>query len=151
MVEDEITFTTTKRGKRAVIINGYQYTCQRESVQEKNSQWVCTDRSCKGRLHLTSDEKTWKLVQKHNHVADFGEAAASKVSSDIKIAAEASRHVEPTILTQKAVGEADEETLLRLPKEKSLKRTIQRVRRKNYPTNPKTLEDLQEIALVNIK
>ncbi|CAG0914575.1 unnamed protein product [Notodromas monacha] len=143
----KIDFTTTKRGKRALLYEGFRYTCQRQADGDKPSQWMCVDRTCKGRGHLSADEKQWTLKQEHNHLPEFGEVAANKVKSDIKIAAESSGAVEPCLLTQKAYGEANEETLQHLPKEKSMKRTIQRSRRKKYPTEPKSLDELEHISL----
>ena len=63
----------------------------------------------------------------------------------MKTSAESTPHVEPSVLTQGAFGEVSQEALVHLPKEKSVKRTIQRARKKNFPADPKSLEDLDDI------
>ena len=54
-------------------------------------------------------------------------------------------NVNPVHLTQQALSQVDSETLVSMPKEKSLKKAIQRERNKTQPTLPSSFAELEEI------
>ena len=100
---------------------------------------------CKGRIRMSANEETYNVVVNHNHPPSFGETKASTALADIALQAREEPNTNPLILTQNLLSQVDSETAVALPKEKSLKRKIQRIRRENQPALPKTLEDLGEL------
>ena len=144
---DPIRFSKSEgRGRRA-LIGGFSYTKHRLSTGGAFTQWYCIRRTtgCKGRIRMSANEETYNVVVNHNHPPSFGETKASTALSDIALQAREEPNTNPLILTQNLLSQVDSETAVALPKEKSLKRKIQRIRRENQPALPKTLEDLGEL------
>lgn len=84
-------------------------------------------------------------VQEHvGHAPDWGSIQAKKCISEIKQAAKRSREPTATII-QEAIQNIDSETSQKLPKKESMKRLVRTVRRENLPSEPKTLDNLDEI------
>jgi hypothetical protein len=140
-------FVTITGNRRKVVLNGYGYTRQRPSTGTRWSHWACDQKhdKCKGRLHINPAETEWKEVGVHNHVANFGRIKAMKIKESIKNRVAAEPNVLPSCITQDELGRADSETLIELPKEKSIKKMAQRIREQALPVLPVTLEDLVEI------
>ena len=108
MAASLLSFVRTKRGGRKAILDGYMYTLQRQAEGVRYSQWACARREvCKGRLKMSPDEKDWEVVGIHNHLPNFGETKAEKVKAVGKA---------PSLITQEALGTADSETRVALPR-----------------------------------
>ena len=133
--------------RKKAILNGYAYTRQRHSVGTRWSQWACDQKhqKCRGRLHIDQDEREWKEVGVHNHVADQGRTKAMLTKQNIKRRVANQPNANPARITQEELGRVDSETLLALPNEASMKKMAQRVRREELPALPLTLEDIEEI------
>jgi hypothetical protein len=139
-------FTKPKgeRGRRAVH-EGYQYTQHRAGDGDKWSQWHCIRRTCHGRIKISSTETEHVQVSEHDHLPNFGDAKASLAVAGMKRRAEREINVAPLHLTQAVLSNCDSETLIQMPKERTMKKAIQRVRREAQPSLPKTLADLEEV------
>ena len=144
---DEIKFTGEEMKGRKAVINGYIYTRQRAGTEHKWSQWFCTKRveGCSGRVHISPGETDFKLTCNHNHIPNYGEAKAKLIVSSVKRRATEEPNLAPMHVTQDALTQSDAETLAALPKEASLKRAIQRERRKHQPALPTSISDLEEV------
>ena len=143
----EIKFTGQAEKGRKAVINGYIYTRQRAGTERKWSHWFCTKRveGCCGRIHISPDETNYKITSEHNHHPNYGEAKAKLLISAVKRRAGEEPNLNPMHVTQDVLTQADSETLAALPKETSLKRAIQRVRREHQPALPRSITDLEEI------
>lgn len=141
-----ISFVSTERGARKAICNGYAYTMQRKATGEKFSQWCCVRRhDCKGRLWISPDEREWIMKKEHTHPPNFGYVKALVAVQGIKRRAADEPHTDPCVITQAALTAVDSETVLSLPKEDTLKRSIRRARNQHHPALPCRLEDVIEI------
>ena len=143
----EIKFTTEgARGRKAVVC-GFIYTRQRAGNDRTWSHWFCVRRSqgCRGRIHISPDERQYKLTSEHDHPESHGDCKAKLALSAVKRQARDEPNSNPLHLTQGVLVQADSETLVSLPKEKSIKRTIQRIRRQHQPALPASIDDLGEI------
>ena len=139
-------FTKPKgeRGRRAVH-EGYQYTQHRAGDGDKWSQWHCIRRTCHGRIKISSTETEHVQVSEHDHLPNFGDAKASLAVAGMKRRAEREINMAPLHLTQAVLSNCDSETLIQMPKERTMNKAIQRVRREAQPSLPKTLADLEEV------
>ena len=54
-------------------------------------------------------------------------------------------HVLPAVVSQETYSNVDNEALVALPREKSLKASMRKLRRRNNPRLPASLEELDEI------
>ena len=96
-------------------------------------------------MRISESESEYRVVSIHHHPPNYGDCKAQLAIGDIKQRAREEPNVHPLHLTQNILTGVDSETLIALPKEKSLKRCIQRVRRENQPPLPRTFEELGEI------
>lgn len=133
------------RGRKAVL-NGYLYTCQQKGTPTVRSRWQCTNRgTCKAGLRIDFAEENWDQVGAHSHVPDWGKAKAVQQRELLLQRARQEPHTAPSVLTQHTLGRVDSETRTNLPKERVLKRAIQRARSGNVPQLPQTFADLNNI------
>ena len=71
---------------------------------------------------------------------DFGNAKAAKFIAEAKKRCTDEPHIIPSVITQETYSSADRETLVALPKEASFKAILRRLKRKNNPQLPTTLD-----------
>ena len=138
----EICFIPSGRGGRKVIHNGFTYTKHRDG--QSGSFWHCIARreNCKGRVKVNAAETSVKIVKTHNHLPDFGSVKAIKLVAKAKKRCLDEPHIIPSLVTQETYRMADAETLVALPKETSVKAALRRLRRKNLPQIPGTLDSM---------
>ena len=141
----QLEFVPSSRGGRKALYNGFMYTKHR--VTGTGSFWHCVDRhsKCKGRLKLNVDETTVINVTQHTHLRNFGTVKAERLVAAAKKRCLDEPHVIPSVVTRETYSAADNETLVVMPKESSVKATIRRMRRRQHPALPASLEDLQNI------
>ena len=140
-----ITFIPSGRGGRKVLFQGFTYTRHRAGAN--GSTWHCTQRhsSCKGRIKVNSEENDLQVVKAHNHLPDFCAVKAEKLIARAKKRCSEEPNILPAVLTRETYSRADDDALLALPRENSLKATLRRIRRKDVPQLPGSLEELENI------
>ena len=142
---NDITFIPSGRGGRKVLFQGFTYTLHRTGAN--GSTWHCTQRhsSCKGRIKINSEENNVQLVKAHTHLPDFGVIKAEKLKADAKKRCTEEPNLLPALLTRETYSRADDDALLALPRENSLKAALRRIRRRDLPQLPGVLEELENI------
>ena len=143
----EVQFANVGARGRKAIVRGYIYTRQRAGNDHTWSHWFCVRRhkGCRGRIHISPDERNYKVTAEHDHIPSYGECKAKLALSALRTQAQNEPNSNPLHLTQGVLVQADSETLVSLPKENSMKRTIQRIRRQHQPALPTTINDIVEI------
>ena len=86
-----------------------------------------------------------RLKKEHNHIPDFGSVKAMKLLANAKKRCLDEPFVLPAVVTQEVFSNADNEALVALPREKSLKAAMRKLRRRDNPRLPASLEELDEI------
>ena len=144
---ETISFTKSEGKGRRAIIAGYSYTKHRLCASGTFSQWYCIRRTsgCKGRVRIAANEQEFRLVSEHNHPPNFGEGKATLALAAVKQHARDNPNSNPLHLTQALLTAVDSETAVSLPKEKSVKRAIQRIRREHQPALPVSLAEMAEV------
>ena len=71
-----IEFTTTKRGARSLLHDGYQYTINRRTA-DGQTYWRCFDRTCGGRAVTDINDCLVSANNNHNHPPDVVEVAVA--------------------------------------------------------------------------
>ena len=134
------------RKHQTAVYNGHQYTFQRENA-DKTVTYICIRRrqeKCLARIRVRASGEFTGPVPEHNHEADHGRTAVAVAVDDIRIRAKGT--AEPTV---RVVGAAkrklNDEALVYLPKDESLKRIVKRARTKLRPREPKTIDDVEEV------
>ena len=82
---------------------------------------------------------------KHAHPPNQEEAGAVTVKANLKKVATEHPQVPPAQILRTHLSHVPSEILVELPEGENLKKAIRRVRRKDLPPNPKSLQDLEEI------
>ena len=141
----DLTFVPSGRGGRKVIRSGYIYT--RHRAQNNGSIWHCTQRhsGCKGRILINAQEDSAQVIKVHNHLPDFGTVKAERLVAAAKRRLMAEPNILPALITRDTFSNADDEALISMPNEGSLKRSLQRLRRRDNPPLPSSLEELENI------
>ena len=139
---EDLTFVPSGRGGRKALYSGYIYTKHRNDVT--GSSWHCIERhsGCKGRFKLNADDNGLRVVKEHNHLPDFGAVNAAKLVAKAKKRCLEEPNVLPSIVSQETYSNADNDTIVALPRERSIKAAIRRLRRKENPPLPASLADL---------
>ena len=83
-----------------------------------------------------------EVLKLHNHNPDFGSTKAEKLLTDAKKRSIDEPHILPSVVTRDTFINADNETLVALPKESSIKAAIRRLRRRDNPRLPSSLSEL---------
>ena len=109
-------------------------------------RWKCCKKNshkCPCILKTSLDKKHLiKIDHEHNHLSCQNEIDAAKIKMQIKTQAKISKST-PAQLFSEAVTGLSESILEELPKEKSIKKTIQNQRTQNFPKVPDNLKDLK--------
>ena len=84
-------------------------------------------------------------MKSHNHLPDFGHVKALKLVAKAKKRYLDEPFVIPAVVTQDTFSNADSETLVALPKENSVKTALRRVRKRNNPQLPASLDEMVNI------
>ena len=141
------TYVKTQRGGQKLLFNGYAYRTDKTGIDKKT--WRCEKSSCKGRAWSMNDEVTETTA--HNHAPDPERLFALKTMSELVDKAgtsnEAPRHLIQTSMSTLPLSAASH-----LPSYNSIRRTIQRKRRREhlpYP-NPSHISDIEIPPELNI-
>jgi len=107
-----------------------------EILQKNRHKCPCILKTYLNKKHLI------KIDHEHNHFSCQNEVDASKIKMQTKTQAKISRSI-PAQLFSEAVTGLSESILEELPKEKSIKKTIQNQRTQNFAKVPDNLKDLK--------
>lgn len=138
------------KGKTSYLCyKGYIYIKHSSSAASK--YWRCKfHRECSARLTSTVDDEGNIVVKKggdvesHNHAPNPEEVQALKLLTSMT--RQASEHPdEPPSRIMRRLQDAPKSVLAQLPERENIRKQIQRERLKELPTNPTSIEDLQEI------
>lgn len=102
-------------------------------------------KECTAAIQISHDETTVRGDGEevhHTHLPDHGAAKAAVARHDMLARAREEVDLPTATVTQRTIREADSETRMRMPKEASLKRAIQRARVEDDPHPPATLSAL---------
>ncbi len=137
--------TTTTRGARTLLYQGYKYTLNRRTA-DGHIYWRCHDRSCYGRAATDSSDQLVSCNQKHTHRPATTETALEKVKQKMKKRAREETTPIPTIyheaLQEVAQSESRETIAPVLSTLRSMKSVLYRKRREKLPPLPRSVEDL---------
>ena len=86
-----------------------------------------------------------EIVKTHNHQPDFGGVKAKKLIAQAKQRFLEEPNLLPAVVSRDTFSNADDETLLALPRESSIKASLRRLRRRDNPRLPTSLEELVDI------
>ena len=107
--------------------------------------WKCDDRECKGCVVTSSGEPVTILKETpyNLHGPNVAEIEVKKSLARMKEVAAQGQDAPSRILNRELLGSLPAEYRPYLPKEATVKRVIQRERRKKIPEPPKSLSDLE--------
>jgi len=133
----------TNRGKPMLVYQGYTYYKHSENRNKTKTYWVCTLKpECRKYAQTTNEPfEIWKFTN-HEHAPSPPEKVnAKKTYADQKRKATEDPYAAPAQLLR-GVPKDD---LPYLPLRKSMKRTLNKRRAQNYPSEPKSLLDAGHI------
>ena len=101
-----------------------------------------------GRIKVNSNEDNAVALKPHNHLPDFGQVKALKLVAKAKKRCLEEPNVIPAVVTRETYNNADLETLVALPKENSVKTALRRIRKRDNPQLPASLNEMENIPEV---
>ena len=164
-LQDRPEFYNSTRGAKKMAFKGFQYG--KDKQMDTKIYWKCDNRACKGRVVTSSGEPVTILKETphnlhgrvvtssgepvtilketpHNlHGPSVAEIEVKKSLARMKEEAAQGQDVPSRILNRELQGSLPAEYRPYLPKEATVKRAIQRERRKKIPEPPKSLSDLE--------
>ena len=124
--ENNIIYFQSTKGKRKSSVKGYVY--QQDKTVGQTAYWKCEKREeCNGRLILTDGYV--KKEKRHNHAPDTSAAKIQRSMSAMKESVKNGRECTSSIINRH-MEEIQKEFRPYFPTEVSMKRTLQRHRRK---------------------
>ena len=134
-------FITNNKGGQKLCFEGYMYN---QHIAKQNViYWRCVERSnrCKGRLQTSSQRENPLLTSDHNHNPDQRKIDIAKARSDMK--SQAGRcDGKPSQIISRSIQNIPVSSLVLLPSNDTLRRTIQNEKAKQLPPEPLDINDL---------
>ena len=131
-------------GSQNLLHNGHRYS-RAAKLQDGRESWRCVQKKnrCKGRLYTRGGEIVGTPLP-HNHEPDFGDSEAAEIISTAKHLA-ITTSTQPAKIMKSVKRNATNAALLRLPKPETLRRALNKAKKKENPTEPapRSLEDLR--------
>ena len=142
-LQDRPEFYNSTRGAKKMAFKGFQYG--KDKQMDTTIYWKCDDRACKGRVVTSSGEPVIILKETpHNlHGPSVAQIEVKKSLARMKEAAAQGQDAPSRIVNRELQSSLPAEYRPYLPKEATVKRAIQRERRKKIPEPPKSLSDLE--------
>lgn len=132
-------FTTTQRGGRVLLLEGYRYQVNREDKKTGRIYWRCHDRSCPGSVSTQAEEV--KSRKPHTHAEDRADNIVEKIKGQLRKEVRENTAPIPELynnaLGQVLLAEEATDVAATLPTFSSLKSSLYRNRLKNNPPLPK--------------
>ena len=134
----------SQKGQEKLAFKGYRYVVHK--VCSNFIRWKCCKKNshkCPCVLKTSLDkEHIIKIDHEHKHNPNMSEIHAEKIKMEIRNKAKTSKSTPAQLFSEVVMG-LPEDTLEELPKETSIKKTIQNQRTKNFPNVPDHLNDLK--------
>lgn len=132
------------RGKPKIIVRGYLLV--KDKNRDEKYYWCCEYRhmyQCKGRATTILSGQEHELIKfsEHNHAPEASRANVVQTLNTIKEAA-SSTNDRPVQIIQNAVSNISQNSYSSLPNRQALRKQINRVRDKNMPSQPRSLQDI---------
>ena len=125
-------FTTTERGARTLIRNGFRYVFQKE-LSNNLQCWECAPRhkgQCKAKVKLHMNVELVGEINKHTHPPSQDQIKVAKIKASIKRRSEAT-HDTPQQILEAALQNISETAAVKLLQINNLKLTINSQRKDN--------------------
>ena len=131
-------FTTTEKGQRKVLRNGYMYVFQKTLANDVSS-WECVLRrrgDCKARIKLSERDDFIGQTNEHTHPPCQTNCEVAKVKAGIKRRAEGTNDTSQQILSAE-LSAISESVAVNLPSMEVLRRNVRAARQeRNMPPLP---------------
>ena len=141
-MDEKPGFFLSSRGARKLSFQGYSYGKDRLDPKTGKCYWKCDNRKCKGRIITSSDDRILKQTAHNMHGPDIPKIEVQHSMARIREAASKTQEAPSKILNKELAKDLPAEFRGYWPKEPTMKRSIQRQRRKFIPELPKSLNDL---------
>lgn len=137
-----------------LVIDGFTYTKSRQ--RGNRIYWDCEKvraRECTARAVTQSIKRpldpivvlSGPATSKHGHPANHDAVKAKALLEEVKKVAEEQPALPPAVIVRDALATAPGRVLSQLPLRNNIRQTICRVRRKNLPEKPNSIEDLEDL------
>lgn len=133
---DKIEIIKTDRGGLKIVFNDYMYTKQKNLANNK-IRWECVEKKkkkCKG--SITTDQSilnVLKNIEHENHLPSSAQVEATKAILNMHTKAQ-NNFDTPSRVFAEETSNLSNEAMVLLTDEKSIKRSLRRIRNKKYPS-----------------
>ena len=134
-------FIRNNKGGQKLCFEGFMYN--QHIVKQNVIYWRCVERNsgCKGRLQTSSARENPHLTSNHNHNPDQRKIDIAKARCEMK--GQAGRcEAKPSQIISKSITNVPVSSLVLLPSNDTLRRTIQNEKTKHFPAEPLDINDL---------
>jgi hypothetical protein len=139
-----LEYFKSNRGALKLAFQGYRYTKEKKANEHK-IYWRCENRDCKGRV-TTVDDVVVKSSEHNMHAPDLGLTQVKMSVSRMKGHAGDTREATATIVARELADRLPTQFRPLMPSESTIKRALQRERKRKLPALPKTLSDVTLLA-----
>ena len=143
-------FTTTEKGRRKLIKDGYMYVFKKQLAND-NSSWECVLRrkesQCRATVKLSPTDEFIEQNNEHTHAPSATEVEVTKVLTSIKRKAETTDETSQQILGRE-LALISEDAAANLSAVSTIRRGIRKVREnQNVISNPKNRDEIPVLPL----
>ena len=146
----EMEFTTTEKGRRKLIKDGYIYVFKKQLAND-NSSWECVlrrkERQCRATVKLSPTDEFIEQNNEHTHASSATEVEVTKVLMSIKRKAETTDETSQQILGRE-LALISEDAAANLPAVSTIQIRIRKVREnQNVIPNPQNRDEIPVLPL----
>jgi len=135
-------FFLSSRGGQKLSLCGFVYNTDGSNSTTGNTYWRRENRKCKGRLVTSTDQRIIKKTDHDVHGPDVPQATVASSMSRIRETARETDDAPSRIVNKELQNQFPEKFRGYWPKETTVKRSIQRQRRKKLPALPTSLKEV---------
>lgn len=136
----------SNRNKKILSFEGYLYHKHSSNSNRTRTYWVCNKKpECSVRAVTINEPLQVMKVGKHDHPPNQDEVVAKRIYAELKEEAAVHPEAKPSLLIREKLGEVDSLVLPLLPERETMKRTLNKKRIANFPTNPTDITALRGI------
>ncbi len=144
----EIKKMKSQKGGEMITLDNYLYNKDKQLGDDK-TRWRCKKRTCRGALILSNNLMDIMDRIEHNHPPESNNSIQSLLfKSNLKQNARESRDKSLNVVLN-AIGGINEKVIQNLPKDRSLIKTVHRVRSKDIPGFVPSIPEIPESLLKN--